>query len=217
MPDLDFQVESALAEQYAAAPTLIFKTKITQSDGSDPIHAIALRCQIRLEPARRHYTAEQKSALSELFGAPALWGQSLRPMLWTHISTIVPAFTGSTVTDLPVPCTYDFNLATTKYFDAINNDGDLPLCFLFSGTVFYHSKDAALQTAPISWSKESDFRLPAATWRDMMDRYYPNTAFLAINKDLFEKLRQFKLQSGHMAWDQALENLLQSAEQRIPG
>ena len=86
-------------------------------------------------------------------------------MLWTHASAVVPPFTGGTVVDLPVPCTYDFNLAATKYFDALE-EGDIPLCFLFSGTIFYEAADGGLQVTQIPWEKEAYFRLPAATGRD---------------------------------------------------
>ncbi|HTL31219.1 MAG TPA: DUF6084 family protein [Tepidisphaeraceae bacterium] len=217
MPDLDFQVERVEPERYALAPLLNFKLKIDQSDGASGIHAIALRCQIRVEPGRRHYTEQQKESLLELFGRPAQWGNSLRPMLWTHASAIVPAFAGSTIADLPVPCTFDFNVAATKYFDALGTDGEIPLCFLFSGTVFYENEDGSLQTAPISWSKEAIFRLPLSVWRQMMDLHYPNSAWLCLNKEVFDRLRQYKTQSGQMTLDQAIDDLLESAHEKVSG
>ena len=217
MPDLDFSVEGAEVEQFAAAPIIVFKLKIEQSDGKDSVHAVALRCQIRLQPGRRRYTSSQQLALVELFGQPDLWGNALRPMLWTHVTTMVPAFTGTTAADLPVACTYDLSLATTKFFDALGDNGEIPLCFLFSGTVFYQSQDGQLQTAPISWSKEADYRLSARVWRGLMDRYYPNSAWLCLEKETFEKLRRFKIEAGHLSWEQAIEELLHATEQKVPG
>jgi hypothetical protein len=212
MPDLDFKVERAEAEPFSVAPLLTFKLRIDQTDGATPIHAIALRCQIRIEPGRRRYTDQQRDRLLELFGPPSQWGQSLRPLLWTHTSAIVPAFTGGTVADLPVPCSYDFNIAGTKYCDALGDDGDVPLCLLFSGTVFYQAADGSLQAAPISWNNETDYRLPVRIWREMMDRYYPNSAWLCLGKDVFDRLRQYKLQTGRASWEQAVEDLLNAAD-----
>ena len=60
---------------------------------------------------------------------------------------------------MPVPCTFDFNVAATKYFHGLS-EGDLPLNFLFSGTVFYAGGSERLQVAPISWEKEAKFKLP---------------------------------------------------------
>ena len=100
------------------------------------------------------------------------WGQTLRNLLWTHASVNVPPFEDATVVDLPVPCTFDFNVAATKYFHGLG-DGEVPLCLMFSGTVFYSQDGGSMQVAPISWDKEARFRLPVKVWRDMMDTYYP--------------------------------------------
>ena len=138
-----------------------------------PFNPILLRCQIRIEPARRQYQAgspRRTCATSSV--APERWGKTMRSMLWTNTQAIVPAFSGSTVVDLPVPCTYDFNVAATKYFAALD-DGEVPLCLLFSGTVFYQAEGGPLQVCPISWEKQADFRLAVAVWRDMMDQLLP--------------------------------------------
>ena len=169
--------------------------------------AIALRCQIRIEPTRRRYGAAEQERLLDLFGAPERWGQTLRSLLWTHASVVVPPFTGSTVVDLPVPCTYDFNVAATKYFDALE-EGEMPLCLLFSGTVFYDAARGRLAGRPIPWEKEATFRLPVRVWKDMMELYYPNSAWLCLRKDVFDRLYQYKSQRGLPTWEQALESLL---------
>jgi len=207
VPDLDFKVESIQPEPYSATPLLIFKIKVSQRDGNTPIHAIALRCQIRIEPARRRYAEAEEHRLFELFGRREQWGQTLRSTLWTHASTMVSAFEGTTVADLPVPCTFDFNVAMTKYFDALE-DGEVPLTLLFSGTIFYQNEAGALQAAPISWEKEATGRLPAKVWHEMMQHYYPNTAWLCLNKQLFDRLHNYKSQGGHTSWENAIEKLL---------
>jgi hypothetical protein len=217
MPDLNFHVEGVEAVPHAAVPILNFKLKIDQADGRTPIHTVALRCQLRIEPARRKYSADQQQRLMDLFGQASQWSQTLRPMLWTHASAMVPAFALGTCADLPVPCTYDFNVAATKYFDALGDDGDIPLCLLFSGTIFYESESGALQAVPISWEKEANFRLPARIWREMMDQHHPNTAWLRIGKETFDRLRQFKTRAGHVTWERAIDDLLEAAQAKVPG
>src|SRR5271155_2060890 len=104
MPELSFQVEGAEVVANAASPLLAFKLRLTDSNPEQTIHTVALRCQIQLEVTRRQYSPEDQQRLHDLFGDPSRWSQTLRSLLWTHANLVVPAFTGSTVTDLHVPC-----------------------------------------------------------------------------------------------------------------
>lgn len=207
MPDLNFQVEGAIAVPYAAAPQLAFKLHITNTLTHEPIQAVALRCQIQIEAQRRRYVEADHARLLDLFGEPERWSTTLRSMLWTHTNVGVPPFTGNTHVDLPVPCTYDFNVAATKYFYALT-EGEVPITLLFSGTVFYEAADGSLQVDQISWEKEATFRLPVRVWQDMMDLYYPNSAWLRLHRDVFDRLYRYKIDQGLPTWEQALERLL---------
>ena len=211
MPDLSFSVESADAVPYAIAPTLAFRLRITNAESAEPIHTVALRCQIQFDVVRRRYTGDEQARMRDLFGGPERWSRTLRAFLWTHASIIVPGFEGATVVDLPVPCTFDFNVAATKYFDGLS-DGEIPLQFLFSGTVFYADESEALQIAPIPWEQEAKFRLPVKTWRDMMELYYPNSVWLNLRRDVFDRLNEYKTQHGIPTWEQALERMLNAEE-----
>jgi hypothetical protein len=211
VPDLSFQVEGAEAVPFAASPLLALKLRVTNADAREPVRAVALRCQIQLEVTRRRYKAEEQERLRDLFGEPERWGQTLRTMLWTHVSVIVPPFTESAVVDLSVPCTFDFNIAATKYFGGLD-DGEIPLCLLFSGTVFYEAEDGALQVAQIPWDREAKYRLPVQVWKQMMDIYYPNSAWLCLRRDVFDRLYQYKRRFGIPTWEQALERILPSFE-----
>jgi hypothetical protein len=207
MPNLDFQVEGAEPIPFAVAPLLVFKLRLSNADPDERIQTVALRCQIQIEATHRPYSARDKERLFELFGEPELWSRSLRTMLWTHTSVIVPPFTESSIVDLPVPCTYDFNVAAAKYF-YILEEGEVPLNLLFSGTVFYLGDGGALQVTQISWDKEAKFRLPVQVWKDMMDIYYPNSSWLRLRKDVFDRLYEYKLRSGFTTWEDALDTLL---------
>ncbi len=212
MPDLHFEVEGAEPQRFAASPSLLFKLRLTDTaKPPTPIQTVILRCQIRIEPARRRYTDAERERLLDLFGTPERWGQTLRPMLWTHAVAVVPPFVGAAAVDLPVPCTFDFSVAATKYFGGLEG-GDIPLCFLFSGTIFYEAEDGALQATQISWEKEAYYRLPAATWQGLMDHYYPNSAWLNLHKDVFDRLSRYKSRQGLPTWEKALERLLAAGE-----
>jgi hypothetical protein len=205
MPDLSFQVEGVEAVANAITPLLAFKLRLTDANLNQTIHTVALRCQILIEVTRRKYTPEDQNRLLDLFGEPNRWGETLRNLLWTHANLVVPSFTGSVLVDLPVPCSFDFNVAATKYFDGLD-DGEIPICLQFSGTVFYAGLEGALQVAPISWDKETRFRLPVKVWRDMMELYYPNSAWLCLRKDAFDRLYQYKVQHGIPTWEAVVEN-----------
>src|ERR1700751_3344094 len=166
MPDLAFRIEGADAAQLSAAPQIIFKLRLTNADTAEMIHSVVLRCQVQIEVTRRRYSTEEQEHLHDLFGEPERWSQTLRNLLWTHVNVNVPAFTGKTLIDLPIPCTFDFNVGASKYFYGLD-DGFVPLCVMFSGTVFYTRGSESLQAAPISWDKEARFTLPVKVWRDM--------------------------------------------------
>ncbi len=212
MPDLSFQVEGAEAVPYAVAPLLALKLRVTNADPQEPIQTVALRCQIQLEVTRRRYNPEEQERLHDLFGEPERWGQTLRTMLWTHASINIPPFNGNTVVDLQVPCSFDFNVAATKYFAGLE-DGEIPIELLFSGTVFYEAPDGALQVAQISWEAEARYRLPVRVWKEMMDIYYPNSAWLNLRRDVFERLYEYKRRRGIPTWEQALEEILPPVEE----
>jgi Family of unknown function (DUF6084) len=212
MVDLSFQVDSAEPVTHAVAPTLAFKLRISQR-GQTPIHAVALRCQVRIDAARRSYNTGEQDALRDLFDTPDRWGQTFRGMLCTHTSVVVPPFAAETVVDLPVPCSFDFNLAATKYFYALEG-GAVPLALFFSGTAFYEAEDGRLQVAQIPWEKEAAFRLPVRVWQDMMEHYYPNGAWLCLRQDAFDRLYEYKRRHGLPSWEQALDDLLATAETR---
>ena len=215
MPDLDFGVIDAEVLPFAAGPTLLFKVRIRNAAQGEHVHSIMLRTQIRIEATRRHYGAAAEARLLEVFGEPHRWGETLRSFLWTHVSTIVPQFGESIVAELPVVCTYDFEVAAAKYFYALD-DGEAPLLFLFSGTVFYRSEGASLQITQIPWEKEAQFRLPVRTWREMMDRYFPNSAWLRLRKDVFDRLYSYRAQRALPTWEATLEDLLQGHPEGDP-
>jgi len=215
MPDLQFAVEGAEAMPYSATPLLALKLRIRNNDTSEQITSILLQSQIQIETPRRHYSPQEQERLLDLFGEPERWSQTLRNTLWTHATVNVPTFQGETCAELPVPCTFDFNVGATKYFHALEG-GNVPLCLLFSGTVFYNDQERGVQIARIPWDKEARYKLPVEVWKNVMDAYYPNTAWLALRRDVFDRLHQYKMQSGLATWEEALEALLAASRKGAP-
>jgi len=213
LPDLDFAVEGAEVLEFAAVPSLLFKLRIENLEG-EPVRSVALNTQIRIAATQRHYDAAEQEGLLELFGEPSRWKETLRSLLWTHTVLQVPPFSGSTVADMPVPCTYDLDVVAAKYFYALE-DGEVPLEFLFSGTVFYAAEDGRLQVVRISWEKEAEFRLPVRLWKEMMEHYFPNSAWLRLRRDAFDLLYDYKIRKGLPTWEAAVEALLRASEQEV--
>jgi hypothetical protein len=215
VPDLHFRVEGAEVLEFAAVPTLLFKLRLENREG-EPVRSVALNTQIRIVTTQRHYRAEEQARLGEVFGAPQRWGDTLKSLVWTHTVVFVPPFTGSTVVEMPVTCTYDFEVVSAKYLHTLE-DGEIPLEFLFSGTIFYRGEDGALQIVQISWEKEVQFRLPVCVWQQMMAHYFPSSAWLRVQRDTFDRLYEYKVRTGLPTWEAALEQLLRaSAEGMVP-
>jgi hypothetical protein len=210
MPDLDFEITGVDPATRGLTPLLHFQLKIRNQPAEEKIQSVILHAQIQIQAPQRSYSPNEKSKLFELFGAPEQWGQTLRNKLWTHAQNVVRAFSGSTDATLPVPCSYDLNLAAAKYFYALE-EGIVPLLFLFSGTIFYAGTDGRLQVQQISWNKESTYRMPIARWKEIMQHHYPNSAWLYLDREIFERLCDFKRRSGSTSWEQVIERLLARA------
>ncbi len=211
MPDLDFKVTGVEAAVNGAVPLIHFKLEVTNTPETDPVQSVLLQTQIQIHPTQRAYTPAEKEKLIELFGPPDQWGQTLRARLWAHANTTVRGFSHRTETILPVPCTYDLNVAATKYFYALE-EGEVPLLFLFSGTIFYENAEGRLQIQQVSWNKECAYRMPIATWQAMMDQHYPNRAFITLERDVFDRLYQYRRRARVSTWEEALGQLLQQAD-----
>lgn len=207
IPELGFAVEAAEPLEHAAVPTLRFALRIDSRDGR-PISSILLDTQIQIAARRRPYDAAAHDRLFELFGPVANWGTSLRTLLWTRTTLVVPPFTGTTVVDLDVPCSYDLEVIASRYFDALS-DGDVPLEFLFSGTVF---AGTPLQVTRLSWEQEAEYRLPVSVWKETLDRHFRGTAWLRLGKDAFDRLSAYKSRNALASWDDAVDRLLEGRE-----
>lgn len=210
MLELSFSVEGAEPAPFAAAPAVALKLRVAGAPGAS-VHAVLLRCEARIEAARRSYAPQEQEGLFDLFGEPARWGRTLRALLWAQTTLLVPAFSGATVVDLPLPCGTDFDASIAKYFEALD-ERIVPLSLLFSGTVFHARADGALQAAPLPWASEARYALPVSIYRDAYERHHPGRALVALPRDVLERLRRYKATRGAATWAQALDALLAERE-----
>ena len=208
MSDLAFECVDVHPERYSAVPSLSFELKVTEATGT-PVHAMALRCQIRIEPQRRRYTEGEAERLLDLFGEMARWGDTLKPMQFATVSAMVPGFRDSTTVKLAVPCTYDFEVAAAKYFHSLEQ-GEIPLLLLFSGTLFLHGEQGFM-VEQVPWDREAQYRLPVEVWHELMDMYFPNSAWLRVRRETLDALQAFKSRAALPTWDDAFEALLRQS------
>jgi hypothetical protein len=209
MAELLLQCLGGTADRYAAGPTLSFPMRATEPSGA-VVHSILLRVQIRIEPQRRRYSATEAERLGDVFGEPARWADTVRPLQFAQVSVMVPGFTGSTEFELSVPCTYDLEIAATSYFHALS-EGVIPFLFLFSGTVFTKGGPSGLSISPVSWKAETSHELPVAVWREMMDRFFPNCGWIRLSQDTLQALGAYKTARAIPTWEQAVTSLLETA------
>ena len=208
MADLTFDCIGAQAERYAVLPTISLALRISETSGQR-IDTIALRCQIRIEPSRRRYTPAEEERLRDLFGETTRWADTLKPMQFTNISTMVTSFTGSTEVQLPVNFSYDLEIGSGRYFSSLEA-GEIPLLLLFSGTIF-SVVDGRMQVQQVPWSKEATYRLPVSVWREAVDVHFPNMAWITMSRETLSGLERFKTDRALPTWDATLNALLGEA------
>jgi hypothetical protein len=215
---LRFACVGARPEPYAAGPTLLFRLRIS-ADGERRVHSIALRCQLRIEPRGRVYTPEEQVRLGDLFGEPSRWGETLNPLQLATVGITVPGFTGSIEVDLPLPLTYDLDIAATKYFHGLTpgGDRDVPLLLLFSGTVYHAGGNGGVQLGLVDWHADAPFRLPVQTWRTAMDAHYAGTGWVRLSRATLDALATYRSERVIATWDDTIEQLLKEAAPPVPG
>jgi hypothetical protein len=213
MPELMFTVVDVVPEPWAAAPNLLARVGVEETSG-EPVHALALRAQVRIEPQRRRYDDEEERALLGLFGDRTRFSTTLKPFAWLHASTVAPGFRDGCEIELPLPCTYDFEVSGTTYLHALR-DGEIPLLFLFSGTVFARG-GTGFSVTPVPWDAEARYRLPVAVWRDLMETWFPGTEWVRVRRETVDALAHYRHLRGLTTWDDAVTTLLAevSAEER---
>jgi hypothetical protein len=209
VPEPEFEVLSARTVRYAAAPMLAIDLQVSEPSGR-PVYMMALTIQVMIDPARRRYDDATREKLLELFGEPERWSVTTRSLVWCQLDVLVPAFTGSTVVAVPIQCSYDLELAATKYLRSLP-DGEAPVALHFNGTIYYPGDDGGLQMVLVPWTKSIDFRMPVSVWNETIEHYYPNTGWVALRSETLEALGRAKVQRGLATLDACVAALIDEA------
>lgn len=205
--EVTYTILDVAPEPYAVSPVLTARVGVV-ADGDDPVHAIALRCQVRIEPPRRSYSDTEAAGLSDLFGPRERWASTQHSFLWQHCTPMVPGFAGTTTVALPLDCTYDFEVAAAKYLHALR-DGAVPLQFLFSGTIFVKS-ERGFSVQQVPWDREHRYDMPVEVWRALIAQHYPNTGWVRLNHETIAALAHYKSAQGMLDLDHAVTSLLEA-------
>lgn len=205
MTGLSFQVVDIAAEPYAVSPILAARIAVS-APGDDPVHAIALRCQVRIDPLRRGYSDDEAAGLVDLFGPRERWATSQHTFLWQHCAAMVPGFSGVTEVLLRLECTYDFEVTAAKYLHALH-DGVVPLQFLFSGTVFTAGQ-RGFSVQQVPWDCEDRYDMPVSVWTGLIAQHYPHSGWVRLDHDTVAALAAYKSARGLWSLDEAVTELL---------
>ena len=203
-----FTIRSAEPIEYSATPGVRFHLQVTEPRGLE-VYTIALSAQIHIDPARRSYDEATRERLVELFGAPERWGATTHSFQWARVQCLVPSFTGSTAFTLEVPCSYDLEVASSKYFDAVG-DSEVPLSFHFNGTVLYRGDDDRLQVVLVPWSCSTRWGMPVAVWKRTMDAHYPGGGWIRLEHETLAAISREKAIRGLHSYDATLRELLEA-------
>jgi hypothetical protein len=211
VPELSFEIEGAEPASDSAVPMLRLALRVSSADRRE-INSIVLQAQVRIAPRRRSYGDGEEDRLTDLFGPTSQWASSLQGLLWANETVYVPRLTGSAVVDLPLACSYDFEVAAARYLAALEG-GEIPLDVLFSGTVLYAAEGGRLQMTRIPLDRQASFGLPVAVWRAAIDRHFPGAAWLRLSRQSFDRLYAYRSREVLPSWEAAIDSLLSAHEE----
>src|SRR5262249_13403361 len=121
MPELAFRVAGASVAEGSVIPAVAIQLEIVNGAAPETIQSILLRSQVHIEAPRRRYSKTEERGLKDLFGEPAQWSRSLKPLLWVNATNVVGSFDRSIVIDVTLPCTTEFHASVSGYFDALED------------------------------------------------------------------------------------------------
>lgn len=200
---LQFTAREAVAERRSAAPAIRLRVDVLAPGVK--IEALLLRARVQIEPWRRAYDANEKELLRELSAA--------QPLQWIDVAVTVNAFSEQTTFEIPMSCTYDMQVAATKYLTAIDG-GAIPVRVFFNGTAF-SAAESGFSAAMLSWDSDCEAFVPIDVWHEAMDACFAGQAWLRVDRSVFDALARYRVHRGFADWDQALEHLLQVHEKKI--
>jgi hypothetical protein len=204
-PALELEILGAEPALHVASPALHFRLRAKESAQRE-VYMVALSTQVHIDPGLRSHDEGTREQLVDLFGSPERWASTTTSVVWARVETLLPSFTSEAEFTLVVPCTYDLEVTSAKYLDALP-DGEVPLSFHFSGRIFYRGEDGRLQIVLTPWTSAT-YRMPIVVWRRMIDHHYPGSGFIRLQDDTLRALGLHRAKQGIPTFDGAIEDLL---------
>jgi hypothetical protein len=205
-PALEIEVLGAEPALHVEAPALHFRLRVREAAGRD-VYMVALGTQVQIDPGLRGHDQDTRARLVDLFGTPERWASTTSAIVWARVEALLPSFSSELEFTLVVPCTYDLEVTSAKYLDALP-DGEVPLSFHFSGRIFYRGEDGRLQIVLTPWSTAT-FRMPVATWRAMIEHHFPEAGFVRVQQSTLQALGLHRAAHGLPTFDAAIADLLE--------
>ncbi len=208
----EFKVVSAEPVARSVEPALSFKGTITDAS-QRPVYLIALTAIVVVEPGKRSYAPGERERLMELFGGPERWASTTGAFRWAATSAMVHGFTGEGEFELVVPVSYDLEIASAKYFGALDEGGTVPLRFHFNGSILYERGDGRVQTTPVPWDRSERFEMPMEAWTTAHRRAPPLRNWVPLHSETVSRIEDLKAKMGAPTFDDAVTRIIDRAEQ----
>ena len=177
-----------------------------------PVYLIALTAIVVVEPGKRSYAPGERERLMELFGGPERWASTTGAFRWAATSAMVHGFTGEGEFELIVPVSYDLEVASAKYFGALDESGTVPLRFHFNGSIMYERGDGRVQTAPVPWDRSERFEMPMEAWTRLTAEHHPFRNWVPLHSETVTRIERLKASMGAPTFDDAVSRILDRAE-----
>ena len=207
----EFKVVSVEPVARSVEPALSFKGTI--SDASmRPVYMIALTAIVVVEPGKRSYGPGERERLMELFGGPERWASTTGAFRWAGTQTMVHGFTGEGEFELVVPVSYDLEIASAKYFGALDEGGSAPLRFHFNGSILYERGDGRVQMTPVAWDRSERFEMPMDAWTRLTAEHHPFRNWVPLHSETVARIEGLKANMGAPTFEDAVSRILDRVE-----
>jgi hypothetical protein len=193
---LEFEMIDAVPEAHPATPALRLRLRV-RVDGP-AIDAIALRVRVQIEPWRRRHMQSEEALLTDL--------SLSTPLQWSQTAAALAGFERETAFEVPVPCTYDLQVAADKYLTALE-DGSIPVRLFFNGTIFRGAPNG-FNVEMLPWDLECAGEVGVEAWQRALDACFSGQAWIRVDRGTYDALRRYRSAHRNASWDETMNALL---------
>ena len=203
--DVDFTCDEVVADRYAAGPTVAFKMRATERSGTR-VHAVALRCQVRVEPVRRSYSdARGRPRSSTCSATIALGPDHAGDAAGVRGPGAARLHRGDDVR--PVDAVQLRRRRGGPQVPRRRSRTARCPCSCSSAARSSRVTGEAVGV-PVPWHKETPVRMPVSVWREAIDAHFPEPGLdAAPARTTFDDLADVPGKHGLLGWDDTLEHL----------